>query len=483
MAARRSGPIEWATDRRLGRVMADAAIELASFPPTRRLASRAARSLVPSMIRGGRTDEQGAAPDPERLAFVNAIVDTVERQAKVGLLPRHFLKIATRMLSDLPSAADGENPAGIASPWVLAVAPTRSCNLSCDGCYSNSAPGAGRSMSFELLDRLVTEARRAWGVKLVVLTGGEPFMYSSGSRGLLDLAVRHPDLLFLVFTNGTLIGPAVAKGLASLGNVAVALSLEGMEQATDRRRGPGTFRKVEQAIERLNASGALTGISMTATRENCQEIFSDEVLDDLFGRLKVSFGFVFQYIPEGRDPDPQLMPTPEQRLWMWKRSWDVVRERGIVLFDFWNHGNLLGGCLAAGRDRGYLYVDWDGNVMPCVFAPFSDCNIEEVFRRDGGLEEAWASPFLVSLRGWQETRAQAPGRFVTEGEYGGMMCSCPVRDHFNELAELVLESGASPVDATAGACMASQDYRKVMDEHGRGLARLIGGGPPAAGRG
>ena len=54
------------------------------------------------------------------------------------------------------------------------------------------------------------------------------------------------------------------------------------------------------------------------------------------------------------------------------------------------------------------------------------------------------------------------------------MCACPVRDHYADFAEMVLATGAGPADAVTGSCMASQDYRRMMVEHGRGLAELVG---------
>ena len=417
-----------------------------------------ARALLPFIVAPG----AGGRRDSERLAFARAILETCGRRVPQGTVPRGLLELASQMITH-PGHVRGDRP------WLLALAPTRDCNLSCGHCYASSAGAPGSSLPFNALDRIVTDARRQWGVRAIVLTGGEPFIYRSGGTGAIDLIERHRDLMFLVFTNGTLIDAPLAQRLARAGNAAVAVSIEGMEGATDGRRGPGAFEGAVSALTLLREAGALAGISMTATRRNCEEIFSDELLDFFFDRRGVSFGFVFQYMPEGRDADPSLMPTPEQRLWLWDRSWQVVRERGILLFDFWNHGSLLGGCIAAGRERGYLYVDWDGNVLPCVFAPFTDRNIHDIFASGGGLEEAWDSPLLSSVRGWQREHATRSGIVASPGAGGGLMCSCPVRDHYADFAEMVLANGAEPVDALTGSCMANQDYRRMMVEHGRGL--------------
>ena len=74
------------------------------------------------------------------------------------------------------------------------------------------------------------------GDYFVVLTGGEPYLLK---ESLLRLFRKHNDMYFLTFTNGTLFDEALVDELARLGNVAPALSLEGFEAETDRRRGPG----------------------------------------------------------------------------------------------------------------------------------------------------------------------------------------------------------------------------------------------------
>ena len=108
------------------------------------------------------------------------------------------------------------------------------------------------------------------------------------------------------------------------------------------------------------------------------------------------YGFIFQYMPIGRSFTLDLMPTPQQRLWMWRRSWEIIRERQIFLADFWNHGTLSQGCISAGRDNGggYLYVDWNGAVSPCVFMPYSPVNINDVLRRGQDAERRVGRPVL-----------------------------------------------------------------------------------------
>ncbi|MCX7933947.1 MAG: hypothetical protein N3A66_01655, partial [Planctomycetota bacterium] len=69
------------------------------------------------------------------------------------------------------------------------------------------------------------------------MLGGEPFVW----RPLLDVAERHPQSVFMVFTNGTMINDRVADRILEVGNVSPVISIEGSRQATDQRRGQGAL--------------------------------------------------------------------------------------------------------------------------------------------------------------------------------------------------------------------------------------------------
>ncbi len=57
------------------------------------------------------------------------------------------------------------------------------------------------------------------------------------------------------------------------------------------------------------------------------------------------------------------MPTPRQRLEFWRRSWEIVERRDAFIFDFWNFGSLVHGCVSAGRERD-IPRRRNGKVMP-----------------------------------------------------------------------------------------------------------------------
>jgi MoaA/NifB/PqqE/SkfB family radical SAM enzyme len=363
---------------------------------------------------------------------------------------------------------------GSAPPWFLVISPTRSCNLKCSGCYANSGPGTDYpeqgQLHWDMLDRIITEARQRWGVALFVFSGGEPLTYRSQGKDLLDLVEKHKDCLFLMFTNGTLITAKTAQRLGELGNLTPALSVEGLREQTDQRRGSGIFHRVLDAMTSLREVGVPFGISITATSSNCEQILSDQLLDCYFEEQGAFYAFIFQYMPIGRFPDLDCMPKPEQRIPFWKRSWEVVRQRHLFLLDFWNHGPMVEGCIAAGRERGYMHIDWNGDVMPCVFMPYAAANVPEIYARGGTLNDIWSLPFFRTVRQWQREVGYGRRELSKEGNW---LLPCPFRDHFATFRTWISSLEPEPQKGVAPEMLMDAAFCEKMLAYGTEQARLV----------
>lgn len=77
-------------------------------------------------------------------------------------------------------------------------------------------------MSFETIDRIITEAKEM-GIYFIVFSDGEPTTYPH----LLDICEKYSDVAFMMYTNGVLIDEEVAARMAEAGNLTLAISLEG----------------------------------------------------------------------------------------------------------------------------------------------------------------------------------------------------------------------------------------------------------------
>lgn len=376
----------------------------------------------------------------------------------------------------LPSSAKVETHAdsdfrrqfGADPPWFLAISPGHGCNLRCTGCYADSGSGAA-TLPWTVLEQTVQQAKDLWGSHFFVLSGGEPLAYRSEGHGVLDLVEQHQDCVFLTYTNGTLIDAEVAARMGRSGNLVPAISVEGMRQRTDERRGAGVFDRVLGAMENLRQAGVPFGISVTATRYNSQEILSDLFLDCFFEGQGALFAFLFHYMPIGRSHTLELMPTAEQRMELLRRSWEVIEKRQILLIDFWNHGPLVQGCLSAGREGGYMYIDWNGKIMPCVFAPYSIGNIKDVLAGGGTLNDVWQAPFFAALRDWQKDYGFGGKEPLVEGNW---LRPCPIRDHHGEFRALVDKYGADPEDEAARQALQDEGYYKGLVAYGTDIGEF-----------
>jgi MoaA/NifB/PqqE/SkfB family radical SAM enzyme len=330
--------------------------------------------------------------------------------------------------------------------------------LRCSGCYadSNEQP---RTLDWNIVDRMISEEKTLWGARLIVFSGGEPFAYRSEGKGIMELIEKHSDCFFLTFTNSTLINESISQRLSKAGNMFLAISVEGWKERTDERRGAGVFDKILSTMQMLRRDGVPFGISLTGTRYNAEEILSDDFIH-FFKEQGALFAWLFQYMPIGRSYTLDLMVTPKQRAWMWKRSWEIVREQRFFLADFWNHGTCVDGCLSAGGhgDGGYFYVDWNGAVTPCVFTPYSPVNIRDVYARGGTLNDVWQEPFFYSMRQWQVDFRKQNRNYLAP---------CPNRDHHDELDRLLREHEPEPTDSNATETLTDPGYTAGLVAYNR----------------
>jgi MoaA/NifB/PqqE/SkfB family radical SAM enzyme len=425
-----------------------------------------------SGLKQPRTDANvlpGIADD--RAVMGLGILGSVERSLSENLISKSSLITIVNILKqavidekgDQGPVARFQKEYGIIPPSFLVISPGKACNLHCTGCYADSSMTAEK-LDWEIVDRLITEARTLWGTRLYVFSGGEPFAYRSKGKGILELMESHPDCVFIMFTNGTLINEKVSQRLAYAGNVLPAISVEGWKERTDARRGEGVFDRILEAMKALRSDRVPFGISLTGTCQNAEEILSEAFID-FFQQQGALYAWLFQYMPIGRSYTLDLLPSPEQRVWMWRRSWEIVRDRRMFIADFWNSGTACDGCLSAGGHGrgGYFYIDWNGAVSPCVFLPYSPTNINDVYARGGTLNDVWNEPFFHRIRKWQLDHNH---------KNGNGMAPCPYRDHYADLLPILMEYEPDPIDENAAAALQDPAYAQGLTQYGAAYESL-----------
>lgn len=305
-------------------------------------------------------------------------------------------------------------------PWAILMDPTSACNLHCTGCWA-AEYGNKLNLSFEQLDDIIRQGKEL-GTYVYIYSGGEPLVRK---ENIIKLCEKHSDCGFLAFTNGTLIDDRFADEMLRVKNFVPAISIEGFEEATDDRRGQGTYKKVLEAMKRLKERKLLFGISCCYTSKNTEVIGSEEYFDAMI-QMGAKFAWLFTYMPIGVDAVPELLVTAEQRKFMYNQIHEFRKTKPIFTMDFWNDGDAVGGCIAGGR--GYIHINANGDIEPCAFIHYSDSNIKEKT-----LLQAYQSPLFMEYR-------------VNQPFNENMLRPCPVLDNPGCLTEIVNASGAHSTD-------------------------------------
>ncbi len=257
---------------------------------------------------------------------------------------------------------------------------------------------------------------------MYIYTGGEPLVRKDD---LIRICEKHNDCVFLSFTNGTLIDEAFADQMLEVGNFVPAISIEGFEEATDGRRGHGTYQKVIHAMEILKNKRLAFGLSCCYTSKNIDSIASDEFMDHMVD-WGAKFVWYFHYMPVGNDAAPELLPTPEQREYMFHQIRHIRETKPIFAMDFQNDGEYVGGCIAGGRR--YFHINANGDMDPCVFIHYSDSNI-----REKTLLEGLQSPIFMAYHDGQPFNHNH-------------LRPCPMLENPDLLRKIVKETGARSTD-------------------------------------
>lgn len=341
--------------------------------------------------------------------------------------------------------AFSEGADGFYPPGLLVISPSMKCNLNCFGCYAGMYK-KDEDLPYEILDRILNEAKEM-GVYFVVISGGEPFF----RKDLLTLFEKHNDMAFHVFTHGGLIDEKLVGKLADLGNILPAISVEGFKEETDMRRGEGHYERVLRAMKLLKEAGILFGYSATMTKQNAGIMVSDEFVDHWMEK-GCTVGWYFLYTPVGREPNWELVPTPEQR--------DLLRERvayfrttkEMLFGDFWNDGPVVGGCIAGGRK--YFHINSKGDVEPCVFCHFALHNIKNV-----SLKEAVTSPLFKKIQAYQKANGNLlkPCMIIDTPHVYRDVCKMPGVYFTHQGAENIVEQFGPRIDEYSEAYGALAD--------------------------
>lgn len=319
-------------------------------------------------------------------ALLKDIVRATIHNPKAILFMAKYV-LASRKASQIRARAAKQ---GLHTPPFLIASISSKCNLHCAGCYARANGACFDSESEHQLSdsdwKRIFEEARDLGIGFILLAGGEPLM----RMGVIKEAAKIREILFPLFTNGTMINTGFIDLLESSRNLIPIFSIEGDQTKTDMLRGCGVHKSVMRAMENLARRYLIFGASITVRKHNLNEITSEAFIGDLVGKGCKAVFYV-EYVPfetasESHAPDGCDRELLSLRL-------DELRNRykETIFISFPGDKVKSGGCLAAGR--GFFHINSAGSAEPCPFSPYSDTSLKHV-----ALKDTINSPLFRKLR-------------------------------------------------------------------------------------
>ena len=224
------------------------------------------------------------------------------------------------------------------------------------------------------------------GINFIVLAGGEPLIRTD----VILKACNFPEILFPVFTNGTMLDEYYFNLIDKNRNIIPILSIEGNEKLTDSRRGDGVYNQLIGSMNHMKDNNMIFGSSITITKDNISYALSDSFVSNLY-ELGSKVLFFIEYVPvDINAKDLALSNTQRDHL---LDEISNLREKypEMLFMSFPGDEKESGGCLAAGR--GFFHINSHGGAEPCPASPYSDINVKET-----SILEALESKLFKSLR-------------------------------------------------------------------------------------
>jgi putative heme d1 biosynthesis radical SAM protein NirJ1 len=179
------------------------------------------------------------------------------------------LRYSQGSVGQVHGASEGHGP-------VVVWNSTRTCNLKCIHCYSNSESKKyegelDTKEALRFIDHLAE-----FMLPVILFSGGEPLLLEDLMT--LEAHARSKGIRPTISTNGTLLDRELAASLKDLGIGYIGVSLDGIGENNDRFRGrEGAFAAALAGIRNCREAGQRVGLRFTINRHNYSEL--DAIFD------------------------------------------------------------------------------------------------------------------------------------------------------------------------------------------------------------
>jgi radical SAM protein with 4Fe4S-binding SPASM domain len=288
-------------------------------------------------------------------------------------------------------------------PRLIDWAITPRCNLSCRHCRGMAQGELSTARAQSLIEE-IAKLKPGW----VIVEGGEPLLREDLFRLLELMQQKHIEVHLI--TNGILLTPQIMATLKSLG-VKVMISIDGATAVTyEAIRCGASFEKVVEQAHNCAREGLLEALNFTVMEANYTEIPGIFELAKSIGIKQITIiGFkpCHGYHEEVLTPEEYAeairlacegaQKTGVEFFFDEPFFWAVVKEKGFTAQMPVLNTGILASSTTACIFGEYLFLEPNGDVKPCSFAPMVLGNVNEK-RLDVIWREVLASPFFQQIK-------------------------------------------------------------------------------------
>ena len=275
---------------------------------------------------------------------------------------------------------------------------TNRCNLACRHCYSYADPNSEDFLSTEFILGAIPELVKA-GIRFVIFSGGEPLI----RRDIFEIAeaMRSAGIVTYLSTNGLYVSEKNVDRIIETFNY-IGISIDGIGEVHDEFRGlEGAYERSLDAIALIQQHGGNAGIRFTITNETKGSFYDIFALAEEIGVDKI---YISHLVYSGRGLENlKIDITPEER----RRYVEFIIDKAFQYHDEGKKIDVVTGNMEmdailflekfSGRypelrdemlrrlrnwggnsaGRKLVNIDWQGNVKPDPFFPFTIGNMTE----------------------------------------------------------------------------------------------------------
>jgi radical SAM protein with 4Fe4S-binding SPASM domain len=300
---------------------------------------------------------------------------------------------------DLLEKLESTKPPGMRIPYFGTLELTPDCNVKCVHCYVTHCEHDEKIIDYTETCRILDEVAQE-GCVWLLLTGGEPLLRKDFSD--IYTYAKKKGFILTLFTNGSLVTPAIAGLLHELPPKMVEISIYGATKETHERITgvAGSFERSLRGIKLLleqNIKVTLKTMAMTLNKHEINDMHA----------LASSLGVKFRFDPilnpglDGSRQPCEYRLSPEEVVKLDREDPERAKEWTATFQRLDRRPFLSEALYTCGAGKGRFHIDAFGKLQLCTIARKPEYDL-----RKGSFHDGWYN-FVPSVSAQKLTRSSA----------------------------------------------------------------------------